>query len=272
MRSLYNCHWHTMINLDTAKNLMGRTTFLSTDIECSFQMKLDPKTFIIKNAFWEIYRGPEKPISLEIKELTGIEAYLGCGKALRQAILPTYGDMVLTLALDTVRGIIQSESFLIQERGFSHPQEYVNYWEKAYANSCRHFSNLNQTDSLKTWVDQLSNHKRYDTLYNRFKSVLITGDTQNIRADASLSDSFHEVGLTMGADRVSTAISSVDCRLLRAPYDICFEAQSFSENLLGYNLKELSKKKTAEILMGNQGCVHIIDLCYDAANILNSRL
>ncbi|NTW05702.1 MAG: DUF2889 domain-containing protein [Peptococcaceae bacterium] len=266
MKNIINQHWHTVITRHNLNTLIGRTTFLSTEIECSIKIEVDPHDFIIKNALWEIYRGTKKvSSSLEIEGLRGITAYLGNGKAIRQAVMPSLGDQALSMILDTVRGIIQSESFLYRERGFEDQMAHVDHWERKYINSCRYFSNLGSKDNLEnTWLNQLAKHKRKNNLYNRFKNVMVSGDKRTLRADASLSDSFHEAGISMTVSREELKILSMSASLLRAPYPICFDTQAYAESLIGKNIADLSKKATANILGGVQGCVHIIDISHDA--------
>ncbi len=272
MRSLYNCNWHTIVYYNENKRLIGKTTYLSTEIECGIKIDLDPAKYTINNAYWEIFRGAPGPLSVEIKSIKGLEAYLNSGKALKQAIMPEYGEQVLLLVLDTVRGFIQSESFLFRERGYQDPDSHIEYWKKVYAGSCRYFSNLDKVDPHNTWINQLSQHNRYDDLYNRFKNVLITGDENTLQANAGLSDSFHEVGLTMSINRKTGEITSYQGNLIRAPYSLCYEADEFTPNLLGKNIETLSKKDTAMALGGQQGCVHIIDLSFDAVKALRTVL
>ncbi|MCL6476873.1 MAG: DUF2889 domain-containing protein [Peptococcaceae bacterium] len=269
MKSIHHSHWHTSVDIHGPESLYGRTIFLSTNIECAACLQVNIKTFRVEKAKWEIYRGPDGPLSQDIGELEGVEAYIGSGEALRRA-MKDFGARALSLASETVRGIIQAETFTFRERGFTDIKSYDKFWEKMYLNSCRYYSNLNRVTCQ--WETHVSVHKRTNNLFNRFKGVSVSEGSDIYYADASLTDSFHEVGVGVTLDKDHGTVTTVDCRLLRAPDRVCFEAGAFAQNLLGLKLTSMSKKEIAGALAGNQGCVHMIDLCSDLAAVLRDLL
>ncbi len=270
MKSIHNSHWHTSVHVHGRDSLYGRTVFLSTGLECAASLRVSTGTFHIEKARWEIYRGPDGPLSREIDGLTGVEAYLGSGNALRQSVLGEYGEKALSLFSETVRGIIQAETFVFTERGYEDAKSYDEYWEKMYLNTCRYYSNLDRTS--RRWEEHVAEQKRYNNLFNRFKSVSVAEDNHTFFASASLSDSFHEVGLNLTLDKDDETVTLIYCGLLRAPDPVCFEAGEFAQNLFGRRLTAMSKKEIATALAGGQGCVHIIDICHDVATVLRDML
>lgn len=63
-------------------------------------------------------------------------------------------------------------------------------------------------------------------------------------------------------------VQEADGVLLRAPDIVCREAAPLLENLHSINLREISKKELAGVLGKGQGCVHVIDLVSDCAQLL----
>lgn len=266
MKSIHHSHWHTSVHIHGADSLYGRTAFLSTELECAANLRVNISTFHIEKARWEVYRSPEGPLSRDITALAGVEAYLGSGNALRQAVLNDCGEKALSLISETVRGIIQAETFVFKERGYQDAKSYDEYWERMYTNTCRYYSNLDRIS--RRWEDHVSAQKRFNNLFNRFKGISVAEGGGVYSADASLSDSFHEVGISLTLEKESGTVTASDCRLLRAPDPVCFESGDFGQNLLGQKLASMSKKDIAGALAGSQGCVHIIDLCSDLAAVL----
>ncbi|MFZ5647401.1 MAG: DUF2889 domain-containing protein [Bacillota bacterium] len=271
MKSINHSHWYTTVNVTGPGTLSGRTMFMSTELECAVTLSVDISTFRIQSATWEVYRGPVGALSADLDGLKGVEAYFGSGEQLREAVLKKYGQRAHSLVSETVRGIIQAETFLIKERGYESPESYDQYWTNMYKNSCRYYSNLDRVSVH--WADHISGQERFNgNLYNKFKDVLVSdcGDTYHIAS--SLSDSFHEVGINIILDKNSGAVLSADCRLLRAPDAVCFESGGFSQALSGVKAAGLTKRDVARLLGGSQGCVHMIDLCYDVVFVLNQLL
>lgn len=270
LKSIHHSHWHTSVHIHGAESLLGRTTYLSTDLECAASLRVNVKSFGIEKARWEVYRGPDGPLSENIDRLAGVEAYLGSGSVLRQAITESYGTRALSIISETVRGIIQAETFVYRERGYDDAKSYDDYWEKMYIDTCRYYSNLERIS--QRWEDHISSQKRFNCLFNRFKSISVAEGDDCIFADASLSDSFHEVGLSITINRATGAATAVDCRLLRGPDPVCFESGSYAQNLLGQKVAAMSKKEIAGTMGGGQGCVHMIDVCSDLASVLRDLL
>jgi len=266
MKALRHCHWHTSVQVSGTESLTAVTTLLSTRMECSARLLVNMRSFRIEKAFWEIYRSLGEPVSMDIEELAGVEAYLGSGAALRQALYGCSAPGALPLMAEAIRGIIQAETFLFRERGFKDSQSYDEYWNTMYANSCRYYSNLDRVTTR--WEEHIGGQERFGTLYNKFKTVSVSEDGGDLHAAASMSDSFHEVGIDARLDLKAGVLTEANCRLLRGPDQICSEAAEFSSNLLGKRIAGLTKKELATALAGGSGCVHIIDTWHDLALVL----
>ena len=82
--------------------------------------------------------------TIYIDSLQGVQAYLGSGPQLREALKSIGENLERTLFNDCVIGIVQAETFLFPERGYQDVDAYNNFWEKSYVGSCRYYSNLDQ--------------------------------------------------------------------------------------------------------------------------------
>lgn len=267
MKSIYHSHWHTAVNVTGAQTITGKTSFLSTGLECAATLTVDTSTFRIQQAHWEIHRGPQGALRSDIDGLKGVEAYFGSGESLRGEVLNIYGPNAHYLFSEAVRGIIQSETFLVRERGYESEESYDQFWTEMYKNSCRYYSNLDRV-SVR-WAEHISGQDRFNgCLYNKFKAVSVLDCGEEYHTVSSLSDSFHEVGLNIKLGKKTGAVLYAGCQLLRAPDKVCFESGELSKNLEGLKPGDLSKKDVAKLLGGSEGCVHIIDLCHDVFTVI----
>ncbi len=259
MTNILQRNWFTAVDRDATSGMLdARTVYRDTDCEVGARLRVNSTTFRIKQAVFEKY-SPEMDY-IEVPGLQGVEAYFHCGPALTEAVADL-GNLPRSLFAETVRGIIQAETFLLEERGFASAREYSDYWEKLYLNSCRYYSNLHRI-SCK-W-DEYAGQGRRHNLFNRFKGQLVYKDcTEGYKVIGSLSDSFHELGVSIviNGDLIVTEARGA---LLRAPDKVCFEAADFLNNLAGKFLMDMNKKQVAVLLGKGEGCVHLIDTVYDA--------
>lgn len=259
MNNILQRHWLTTVRRVVPGNFLeARTVYCGTDCEVGALLKVDAVSFTVVEAIWENYSPPVA--NMDIPSLRGIKAYFDCGPALKEA-LAGLGAFPRAIFADTVRGVIQAETFLYNERGFASAEEYSNYWEKFYAGSCRYYSNLHRIS--RKWYEYVS-HMRISNLFNRFKAQAIYRETNgNYRVCSQLSDSFHElnVEIILNEDLVTT-----ECRgtLLRVPDPVCREAAVFLGQMVGQQAGVQSKKQIAGLLGQGDGCVHLIDMISEA--------
>lgn len=271
MLCVRHSQWHNSVRRHGEGLLLAETFLLSTGIECSARLTVDSKSFIIKKGVWEIYRGTgvQAPKRRELPELTGEEAYFSSGPVLKTVLGDEGGGLALSLFQETVRGIIQAETFLYRERGYADAKSYDSYWEKFYAGACRYYSNLDRV--TKQWADHVEDQKRFHNLFNRIKHVSVYLDEQGgLLANAGFSDSFHELGLILSLNTATGEISGASSNLLRAPDPVCLEAAQLTAHLNGLQAAGITKKQLAQTLGAGQGCVHIIDLAHDTLGVLQS--
>jgi hypothetical protein len=268
MKSIYHSHCHISVHQHGTESLNGKSTFLSTNLECEASIRLNRKTFQIEKARWEVYKGPGGPLAMDIEELKGVEAYFGCGRALRRALANESSGKALSLFADVISGVIQAETFIFEDRGFKDSKSYDDYWEKDFVNTCNYYSNLDRISRHWTEFVDATGQKRFKSIFNRFKGVAVSENQSNYFVNTNFSDSFHEIGISLTVDKDSGRVTASDCRLLRAPDPVCSEAAGFVQNIIGKNLAVMARKEIAQSLAGNLGCTHIIDLCSDLSATL----
>lgn len=270
MRCLFQRHWHSFVRLEEheEKKLIAEIAYCGTDREACARMVVDPKTLIIKEAVWEKYRTPGETgwKIINLPQLVGIEAYFNSGKALREALAPLQDPFANNLFIESVRGIIQAETFIFTERGFSSPEAYQDYWDTFYVNSCHYFSNLERV--TQGWFEHIGYSNRNGNLFNRMKTQTLYLKEDSYLLAGHLNDSFHSVCIELELGKDGHTVKKAQGELLRAPDLVCREASELMVELTGKKLDGLNKKEFALLLGGGNGCVHLIDLVSDALETL----
>jgi hypothetical protein len=267
MKTLFQRNWYTEVRKIDYGLLQAKTSYIDTNRETVAHLTVDINTFIIKEALWEEQR-PSKPIGtglLTVTPLLGSEAYFSASAVLKETANFLNDPLAVALFAETIKGIIQSETFLLNERGFVSENDYETELMKLQSGSCRYYSNLDRI--TKTWFDYIGGSKRTGNLFVRFKTQsLFYLKANQYLLTGNLSDSFHEINVRIELD--GTIVRNADGVLLRTPDLVCQESASLISKLQGIILKGTGKKQLANILGTGQGCVHVIDLVSDCAQIL----
>ncbi len=268
MKCVFQRFWHTTVRFVDGE-VDVETTYCGSDKELTARMLVEPDTFAVRRAWWEIYRAPgyESPHRVEVKDLEGMKAYFGCGKDLQEALEPLAISEAKDLFAEGVRGVVQAETFLWKYRGFSNAKEYENYWYELFDSGCRYYSNNDRVTS--SWYEHVGCSERSGALFNRFKNQSLYLDQGKRLLNGQFVDSFHSVALEMELEENGGKVLRSEGEILRAPDRVCMEAASFVVKLEQKILTELSKKEIAHLLGSENGCVHLIDLAADGANTLS---
>ncbi len=264
MSCIYQRVWHTTVRF-VDDTLEVETTYCGTDKELCAKMEVDPNTFEVRQAWWEIYRAPgfNRPEITKIKALQGMKAYFGCGEDLNRALNPLNMPEARGLFAEGVRGVVQSETFLWKRRGYSSYKEYEDFWYELYDNECRYYSNTDRVTG--SWYDHVGYPVRSGVLFNRFKSQALYLAGDRYRLNGHFVDSFHSVALEMELEKEKGTVLKAGGEILRAPDPVCKEASTFMKELEQRELPGLGKKDIATYLGAENGCVHLIDLAADGA-------
>ncbi len=269
MNSLFQRNWYTSVQRSGDDMLQAETCYVDSEREAAARLLVNVKDFCVKEAVWEEHRTGGKPGTgvRTVPVLHGQEAYFNAGAALQQVAQFLADPLAVPLFAETVKGVIQAETFLWDLRGYGSAEEYSRYWGKYYAGSCRYYSNLDRVET--GWFEHVGEEQREGNLFVRFKTqtfyslgegaYLLTGN---------LSDSFHQVSVNLELAAEDWRVIRAAGTLHRTPDKVCREASGFLQELVGTGLKGLGKKEIAGLLGKGQGCVHLIDLVSDAVHIL----
>ncbi|MGI6119106.1 MAG: DUF2889 domain-containing protein [Desulfosporosinus sp.] len=268
MKNLFQRNWYTDVSRSDNGMLRAETTYLDTYREAAAQLLVDVNSFIIKEALWTERRSlqTKKVRTRQITALHGAEAYLNSGPALKKAAAFLADSLTVSLFAEAIRGIVQAETFLLEERGYASEEDYDNAWADFYLGSCRYYSNLDRV--TQSWYAHVGESKRDgNNLYVRFKtqSLFSLGEGRYLLT-GNFSDSFHEISISIKLDKFT--VEHASGVLPRTPDLVCKEAAQLLDNLQGINLHGLPKKEIATILGNGQGCIHLIDLVSDCAQLL----
>jgi hypothetical protein len=270
MECLFTRNWHTSVRRLNEELLASETSYVDTAREACARLRVGVADFVIREAEWEVQRpvvpgaGRLQPIPV----LKGKDAYFNSGPALRELAAVTGDPLLVPLFAETVKGVIQAETFLWKERGHSTPESYERHWEDAYKDACRYYSHLDRV--RQAWFQFVGETQREGNLFVRFKNqtLYVCGNGEFLLTGL-LSDSFHEMSIRISLNR-ELVVKKAGGVLLRVPDAVCKESTDFLQELVGVELKGISKKEMAGHLGKGQGCVHLIDLTFDAAQILTS--
>ncbi len=264
MDCIFQRFWNTSVRL-YEEELLVETTYNGSDRELCARMTVDPESFIVQRAWWEVYRTPDEnsPRCTNIEGLEGMKAYFGCGETLKSVLLPLDSPEAKELFAEGVRGVIQAETFLVEKRGYSTPQKYEDYWDGIYQGACRYYSNMERVTTK--WYEHVGYYERIGCLFNRMKSQSMYKGEKAYLLNAHLQDSFHSVAVELELEKNEGMIIDGRGDILRAPDPVCKEATVFMSKLKGTFLPEIKKKEIAFLLGAGNGCVHLIDLVNDGA-------
>ncbi len=263
--AIYQRSWHSHVRRWEAR-LLVEVYYLDEDREYCARMEAHPISFEVLSASFEIYRHPEEAFgrSIALPQLAGLEAYLGCGPQLRRAVEFLKHEFVGELFAEGVRGIVQAETFLWRERGFSSPSEYGQHFAKLFDGSCRYYSFLERV--TRNW-DEYAGSYRQGLLFSRAKEQILYSTENKLYLLGSLNDSFHgallELELAEGG-----MVTRAQGFLPRIPDEVCREAAAFAKALEGRQIAGMEKREIASLMGEGKGCVHLIDLAADGVQTL----
>lgn len=267
MRCLFQRNWHLLVREDKEK-LLSEVTYCGSDGERCARLYIDPASFSVFDAQWEVYRTAEGVVNntFAVPQLHGMEAYFNIGPALREVLAPLQDNYAVSLFADAVRAVIQAETFLYRERGFPTTDAYMEYWDKAYLNSCRYYSNLNRVTGH--WYEYIGGDQRAGNLFNRMKSQYLYRTEAGYRLSGHLNDSFHALvsELELAAD--GSTVIKAESELLRVPDVVCQESAQNMQKLEGISLRGLAKREIALLLGAEEGCIHLFEMIFDGMGTL----
>ncbi len=267
MQCLFQRNWHLSVRLE-GDHLLADATYCGTDGEYSARLQVNPNTYTVLGAQWEVYRTAVGAINkiVALPQLQGLEAYFNSGRAIREALASLPESFAAPLFADAVRAVIQSETFLFRERGYSSTDDYQEYWDKNFCDTCRYYSNLDRVQCQ--WYEHVGSDSRPGNLFNRMKSQFLYGTGKGYRLVGHLNDSFHGVASELELAEDGSTVVKARGDLLRAPDIVCHESARYMQELEGKQLGGLKKRDIAELLGSSEGCVHLFEIVSDGMETL----
>ncbi len=270
MNSLFQRNWYTSVRRSGDDLLQAETCYVDSERETAARLTVNVQDFRVREAIWEEHRtaGKSGTSVRTVPVLHGQEAYFNAGAALRQVAQYLADPLAVPLFAETVKGLIQGETFLWDRRGYNSAEEYSRYWAEYYAGSCRYYSNLDRVET--GWFQHVGEEQREGNLFVRFKTqTLYSLNEGTYLLTGNLSDSFHQVSVNLELNADDFRVVRAAGTLHRTPDKVCREASGFLQDMVGLGVKGLDKKVIAGLLGKGQGCVHLIDLVNDAVQILD---
>ncbi|MHB1420634.1 MAG: DUF2889 domain-containing protein [Bacillota bacterium] len=265
MELIYNRNWFMTVR-DRQGTMLVEASYIGTDEEKLGRMIVRSKDFIVQDAEIEIYRGRDgsKASKFKMPQLVGIEAYFSGGAQVRQAVGDDPLGTTTDLFMEGIRAVIQSEAFIPEERGFTSAEDYNEYFNKTFANTCMFYSHLGEVGNFTEYAEL---QQRFGNLFNRHRSCSVFREGNRVIIAASICDSFHEMRATFAVNADKT-IHHAQAQMIRFPDPVCKGAEVNFSRLSGIPLVLESKRELVGIITGSSGCTHLGDLTYEATRAL----
>lgn len=262
-KAAYNSNSSCRVDRINKDTLLSEAILLTTDQELRARLIVDVHSFEIREANWVLYRtatGYTKEYH-DVPELIGLKAYLNSGQQMREATkeLPRFP---LKLFFESVKGIIQAETYLVYERGCSSLDDYNQYFASISGDSCSYYTNLDRVaNSWQGYVEGATAYREHGLFYRNTNHHLAR-QKDDILAVSTFSDSFHELSVRATFSKLGI-LSEIQGDFLRAPDNICLETINRLSQMPGKNIAVMSKKELAQYIGGPCGCTHLLDLVYE---------
>jgi|GEM_PF-6971925 len=251
--------------------VVSETVFLNRLWEARGMIRADIRTYVIKDAGWEISENPAglEPGERKIDFPSGTVGHIQGKKALGAFVRLPGGIMMKYLMNQCLNGLIQGETYIIHERGYETREEYNAFWNEIEKNGCRMYTYPDSSDL--PWMEFVPKHSSDGkNLFNRFKSWDISCRGDEMTARGRFNDTYHELGLEIGYDRHSGTAGYCDVFYRRAPGASCFGNSIHGQKLAGRNLYEIRKPELIEIFGRYSGCYHLTEIARDTVNEIKS--
>ncbi len=249
---------------------------LSTTREDLLQLETSLPGLEITSSYLETAWNSDKTkvntgVNTEIKEITGMEIGFQAFEQVKETQLPVPSEQssyYRKMILEALIAVMQSECFFVLERGFDSLEHYDQFWNQAYKDNCRYYSNLHRVK--QSFSHYISNQHRKRCLFSRQKNAHLEKASDNIwMVTSSLRDSFHEMHLQCRVDPAHLNVLEARGKMNRGLDDVCFETESKLPFLNGTMLSLSNRKEIRSISGGPDGCAHFADLAVDAAFIIS---
>ena len=247
-----------IVNRLPGGSLLVQCSLLSTFEEASVWVSVDPSNLEVASAAMEVYRSNrEKPRWVDLPQLKGLKAYFDSGPQLKNALVTN--PIARELVGECIKGIIQAEPWVCEERGWASQQAYLDDWAISNANYCHNFTYPEEED----W----SVPPRQYNLFNRSEVTTLNMNNDRILASSIFIDTWHEMYMELKCSMDGVVVSATTS-MIRLPHPGCRNGDGRINNLLGWHLTS-NKRDIAALIGGPEGCVHLVDMVYAAGQLID---
>ena len=262
--------WINYANSLNEKELISQAMLLSTRYEYSATLCATKDEFKITRAYYSIHRCPDmsKRVEADIPELIGGSAQADGVKAIKDLKDFSGDGNIKELLIECVRGMIQAETYLLEELGFKTREEYEEDWRIDKDGYCRAY--WNTAPPIEEWPTYIGAYEHYRTenFYNKYKSyVILQKNEGEAIINGVYNDSFHEMHSEITYDLANRNINAFDMIVCRAPHAPCYElSYTAADSFIGKSIDSFPKREVGKLIGGGPGCFHLVDIVYDMAS------
>lgn len=255
---IINATRNVIVNRLPGGSLLVQCSLLSTFEEASVWMSVNPSNLKIDSAAMEVYRSNREKIGwVDLRQLKGMIAYFDSGPQLKNALVEN--PIARELIGECIKGIIQAEPWVCEERGWASQQAYLDNWAIMNANYCHNFTHPEE----ETWF---APSRRY-SLFNRSEVTTLNVVDHDILASSIFIDTWHEMNMELKLGE-GDAVLEATAAMIRIPHPGCKNGDGRINNLLGWHLTR-NKKEIGNLIGGSEGCVHLVDMVNSAGQLID---
>lgn len=301
--------YYNTVKRENEQEVLSEATLVASDFEGFASLRFRPDTYEITEARWAIHRAsdPERRGEGTADMLVGESAYAD-DRRNSIKILPDYSycvdyvappggwegydphkkdlrdeppaevsaewELIRELFLECVRGGYQAEEYLLVERGIGTLLNYEKIWDEQKPGYCRPYY-PDDMPALDIWPIHTGNVQHFHThdLYNKYISFTIMDKGEDdVYAFGVYNDWAHEMDMEVFCGR-DGVIRDYDMNVIRVPYQPCRELDHLNPpELIGMNMKTMTKRDIGRILGGSAGCFHMVDIVADLTTAMRRAL
>ncbi len=269
LKLLFNKASHLMVSKEK-DTLNVYVNYLDTFTERTARVIVGVKNFEIRAAEVEECRNTRSPIRPPacLKRLEGLILYVGSAPKIKEALAEEKAGDWEEIFLEILRSVIQCEYLLIKERGFSSEEDYEYHFHKNFFNTCIYFSR--KPRKTREWFEYASKQNREKSLFTRYRYTKLCKqlDQGLLILNSTMNDSFHEIDTELVLLPDGKVMKS-RAEIIRYPHKVCPVGILSIEKLIDENILQSRKGDLARKVGGQFGCSHLVDIIFDARNVLH---
>lgn len=277
MALVYQRFTHVSVNR-AEDDVLLNINFMDSQREDNLSLLLDSSDFTVKETRGETPRNPGGIMgSRDLQGLLGKRIYLKSTRGIREALMGMpreEREHYFQLLIAGVASVVQAEVFLLPERGFSTPEEFETFFQKAYENGCIYYANPDRAQrDFMAYVEANHKGRGKNSLFSRqtLSTVRRAPGEDRYLVRGNICDSFHEIAIKLLVDYDKTILAS-RASLPRVPDLICSESINHFQKINGKKLSSQNIRELVGLAGGSWGCAHLGDLVVEGARSLERVL